>query len=192
MAKKNGNTETVPTEVETNAAAVEVAEVEQPTETTIPEPIETETVVEEIKSEEVVAEQPKPVEPIAVVTTVQRKTAPNQRRYKLIRRPSVIPKGNQRRIVLHLLMEAHKAGKTDISAAEMVDDARRLNYQATAETVLSIQWHLHQMKLAQPPYVVVTNETYEMAIEQSTTLAEATLSNDEIDAQIAKLQALKK
>jgi hypothetical protein len=72
----------------------------------------------------------------------------------------------------------------------MVADATKLQYYASAGTLLSIQWHLHQMKLK--GLVELTNETYMATVEQSTTPAEATMSNDEIDAQIAKLNSLKK
>jgi hypothetical protein len=193
MVKKNGHpevTETVPTEVETSATA-EVAVAEIPTETTIPEPVTAEAVVEE-KAAEVVAEQPKPAAPAPVMTTVQRKTPPDMRRYRLLRNPSLPPKGTQRIIVLHLLNEARKAGKFDISAKEMEKDADSFNYRANAGTVLSIQWHLHQMTLSNPPLVQLTNPMSLTTVEQTVTPAEATMSNDEIDAQIAKLNALKK
>jgi hypothetical protein len=188
MVKKNGHpevTETVPTEVETSATA-EVAVAEIPTETTIPEPVTAEAVAE------VVAEQPKPPVAAPVMTTVQRKTSPEFRRYRLLRNPSLPPKGTQRIIVLHLLNEARKAGKFDISAKEMEKDADSFNYRANAGTVLSIQWHLHQMTLSNPPLVQLTNPMSLTTVEQTVTPAEATMSNDEIDAQIAKLNALKK
>ena len=177
MREKNNKIETVAAEAETSAAVETVAEVTpEVTETVIPAPVEV----------EVVAETPKPVVP--VIEVVQRKTPPDQRRYKLIRRPSTAPKGNQRIIVLHLLIEALKAGKTDISAEEMVDAANSLHYHAEAGTLASIRWHLHQMKLA--GFVQLTNETYSVEVEKvAVTPAEIMpITKDSLAAQIAKLQ----
>jgi hypothetical protein len=186
MAKnhdKSGVADVTPSAVETvevqPSESKEVATVEAATTTEIPAPVETQIVV---------AEEPKAAVVGKVVEMVERKTPPDQRRYRLIKRPQITPKGHQRQVVLQLLLEAALAKKPDISADEMVADAeKRFNYYAAAGTALSIRWHLHQMKLA--GLVAVTNDTYKVAVDTTpVTPAEvAPITKEGLAAQIAQL-----
>jgi len=182
MIEKKNNQKAVETEVpasavETAAATTTETVIEQPTETIIPLPV----------TPEVVAETPKTTVP--VVQMVERKTSPDQRRYTLIKRPPLAPKGRQRFIVLHLLIEAQKNGKKDVSAEELVPAADALQYYAEAGTLASIRWHLHQMRLG--GLVRLTNEVTMVPVtETKVTPAEVTpLTEEQIRAKIAELNA---
>lgn len=115
----------------------------------------------------VVAETPKPTTPLLKKETVTKKTAVNDRKFKLIKEPSMAFKGRQRQIVIEVL----KAAKEPMSGDEIAIPAATLGLQATAGVAASVKWHLHHLVLM--GYVECVNPNTTVEIERPFTPAEA-------------------
>lgn len=117
----------------------------------------------------VVAETPKPATtaPLLKKETVTKKTAVNDRRFKLIKEPSMAFKGRQRQIVIEVL----KTAKEPMSGDEIAIPAATLGLQATAGVAASVKWHLHHLVLM--GYVECVNPQTTIEVERPFTPAEA-------------------
>lgn len=94
-----------------------------------------------------------------VATEVKTKATPvNDRSYKLLNEPSIMPKGKQRQIVLNALKSAN--GKS-MTVVEVVKFAEEAGLYAVGGTTPSVRYHLHALALLKIAEVVNPTVTIE-------------------------------
>ena len=110
----------------------------------------------------VAPETPKAPPTVTEMKKVEKKTPGLDRKYKLIGSPSIPSKGRQRAAIMTVMLSNKEKEWTIQEIAKIVE--RDHQYNATAGTIPSVAWHLHQMKIAVVPLVKVVNPTYEEEI----------------------------